>query len=75
MDLYEERTFDEWLEESTRKELLEDLHQRWEGETDGNVVFISAIERRNLDALRKAILEKVRVMYRMRYPYRSEFLY
>lgn len=82
MDLYEERTFDEWLEEGTKKEILEDLRDRWNNETSGNAVFISAIEKRNLpagrqgvDILRQTILQKVRELYRIRYPYRSEFLY
>lgn len=75
MDLYEKNTFDEWLEEGVKKEILEDLRERWERETDGNAVFISAIERRNLDALRRTILDKVREMYKVRYPYKTEFLY
>ena len=75
MDLYEERTFDEWLEASTKKEILEDLYERWNNETNGNAVFVAAIERRNLDKLRETILQKVREMYRVRYPYKTEFLY
>jgi GTP-binding protein HflX len=75
MDLYEEKTFDEWLEESTKKEILEDLYEKWNNETNGNAVFVSAIEKRNLDELRKTILEKVRDIYKVRYPYKSEFLY
>jgi GTPase len=75
MDLYEEKTFDEWLEETTKKEILQDLYERWQHETNGNAVFVSAIERRNLDTLRKTILEKVRELYQIRYPYKSEFLY
>lgn len=75
MDLYEERTFDEWLEEGTRKEILQDLRDRWQHETDGNAVFISATERRNIDGLREQILNKVREMYKVRYPYKTEFLY
>ncbi len=75
MDLYEQQTFDEWLEESTKKEILNDLYERWQNETGGNAVFVAAIEKRNLDQLRKTILEKVREMYRIRYPYKTEFLY
>ncbi len=75
MDLYERQTFDEWLEEGTRHEILEDLKERWQRETHGNAVFISAIEKRNIDQLRKTILEKVRLMYKVRYPYKTEFLY
>ncbi len=75
MDLYEAHTFDEWLEESTKKEILEDLRDRWNNETNGNAVFVSAIEKTNIDFLRKTILDKVRELYRIRYPYKSEFLY
>jgi GTPase len=75
MDLYEVKTFDEWLEESTKQEILQDLRDRWNNETNGNAVFVSAIEKRNIDVLRKTILEKVRELYRIRYPYKTEFLY
>jgi len=75
MDLYEKNVFDEWLDENVKKEILEDLHERWERETDGKVVFISAIEKRNLELLRKTILDKVREVYKLRYPYKTEFLY
>ncbi|MCY7310251.1 MAG: GTPase HflX [Bacteroidota bacterium] len=75
MDLYEAQTFDEWLEESTKKEILEDLRDRWNNETNGNAVFVSALEKTNMDLLRKTILEKVRELYRIRFPHKSEFLY
>lgn len=75
MDLYEAKTFDEWLEENTKKEILEDLYDRWQHETGGNAVFVSAVEKRNIDQLLKTILEKVRQMYRVRYPYKTEFIY
>ena len=75
MDLYEQKTFDEWLEESTKRELLNDLQERWQHETNGNAVFVSAIEKKNIDVLRNTILQKVRALYRIRYPYKTEFLY
>jgi len=75
MDLYEERTFDQWLSDDTKKEILRDLYERWQRDTNGNAIFISALERRNLDILRATILEKVRTLYKIRYPYKTEFLY
>lgn len=75
MDLYEEKTFDEWLDDDTKKEILNDLYERWQRETDDNAVFISATEKRNLDSLRQTILQKVKALYRIRYPYKTEFLY
>ena len=75
MDLYEKNVFDEWLDDSVKKEILEDLRERWQRETDSNAVFISAVEKRNIDLLRDSILAKVREMYRVRYPYKTEFLF
>lgn len=75
MDLYEQHTFDPWLEENVRNEMLEDLKQRWERETQGNCVFVAAIEKRNINELRSVILNKVRDLYRERYPYKSEYFY
>ena len=73
MDLYESKTFDEWLHIDTKKELLRDLEEKWNRETNGNAVFIAATEKRNVEALRRAILEKVRELYRIRYPYKADF--
>ncbi len=75
MDQYEKNTFDPWLEEEVKVEILNELKERWENELQGNCVFISAIERRNLDTLRTTILEKVRELYKIRYPYKSIFFY
>jgi GTP-binding protein HflX len=75
MDKYEEQAFDQWLEPAVKVEILDDLKQRWQNETKGPCVFISATERTNLDNLRQTILNEVREMYRIRYPYRAEFFY
>lgn len=75
MDQYEKNTFDPWLEEEVKVEILNDLKERWENELQGNCVFISALEKRNIDELRTTILQKVRDLYRQRYPYKTEFLF
>jgi GTP-binding protein HflX len=75
IDRYEAATFDPWLEPAVKEELMSELRERWERETNGHCVFISATERRNLDELRRTILDKVRELYKIRYPYKSEFLY
>lgn len=74
MDLYEKNTFDPWLEDEVKNDILKELKERWEGETNGNSVFISAIERRNMGELRNTILQKVQELYRIRYPYKDIFL-
>ncbi len=75
MDLYEQNTFDEWLEDDVKTEILQDLRDKWENTTQGNCVFISAIEKRNIDELRDTILNKVKQLYRIRYPYKTEYIY
>ena len=75
MDLYEKHVFDEWLEDEVKHDILRELKERWQEETKGNCVFVSATEKRNMDGLRQTILYKVRDMYRIRYPYKAEFFY
>ena len=75
MDKYQEEVFDEWLEEDVKTDILADLKQRWQNETNGNCVFVSATEKINVDTLKQSILNKVREMYRIRYPYKAEFFY
>jgi GTP-binding protein HflX len=75
MDLYEKNTFDPWLEEEVRAGILQDLRERWEQELQGNCVFVSATEKQNVNLLRSTILNKVRELYRIRYPYKTEFFY
>lgn len=75
VDRYEEQTFDEWLEESVKQEIWRDLKDRWQEETKGRCVFVSGTERRNLDGLRQTILNQVRDMYQIRYPYKAEYFY
>jgi GTP-binding protein HflX len=75
IDQYEANTFDPWLEEGVKREIMSELKERWDRDTHGNCVFVSATERRNVDELRRTILEKVKELYKERYPYKTEYLY
>lgn len=75
MDKYESEVFDEWLEPEVKQDILRELKERWQEETKGNCVFVSALEKKNIDVLRQTILNKVREMYRIRYPYKAEYFY
>ncbi|HWB28101.1 MAG TPA: GTPase HflX [Chitinophagaceae bacterium] len=75
IDLYEEKNFDAWLEPEVRKEIMRELKEKWEEATEGNCIFISATERTNIDALRSIILQKVREIYQVRYPYKTVYFY
>ena len=71
MDMYEERTFDDWLEDHVKQELLQDLKDKWNHATDNNCVFVSAVEKQNIDELREMMLERIRAQYKVRYPYKT----
>lgn len=73
LDLFEKNQFDEWLEPDVKEDIMRELKERWENTTNGNCVFISALEKRNIDELRKVILTKVREMYTIRYPYKTVY--
>jgi len=75
IDLYEKKAFDEWLPVNVKEELLNELKEKWQRETNGNCVFVSATERKNIDNLRQIILNKVRDIYQVRYPYKAEFFF
>ncbi|HSC40288.1 MAG TPA: GTPase HflX, partial [Chitinophagaceae bacterium] len=60
MDLFEQNHFDPWLEEEVKLQIVQELKERWENELQGNCVFVSATEKRNIDLLRATILNKVR---------------
>jgi GTPase len=75
MDQFEKNTFDKWLEDDVKKDILRQLKERWEESTKGNCVFVSAIDKQNFTLLRQTILNKVRDMYQIRYPYKAEYFY
>jgi GTP-binding protein HflX len=75
IDRYEEITFDAWLDDSVKKEMMDELRERWNRETEGNCVFISATERRNMEELRNTILSRVKELYKIRYPYKTEYIF
>jgi GTP-binding protein HflX len=73
MDLYRTKHFDEWIDDEVKQDLERDLKERWINVTNHNCVFVSAIEKQNIDELRTVILHKVRDMYQIKYPYKTVF--
>jgi GTP-binding protein HflX len=73
MDLYKKKYFDEWLEDEVKEDILRELKERWNGITNNQCVFVSAIEKQNIEELRTVILHKVRDMYQVKYPYKTVF--
>ena len=55
---------------------LEELKETWMARMAGaECIFISAVERSNIDALRKLLYERVKALHVARYPYESDLLY
>ena len=75
MDLYEEKTFDKWLEPEVKQQLLDDLKTKWQEQTQGKCLFISATAKTNIKGLRQTVLNSVRELYQKKYPYKTEFFY
>ncbi len=73
MDLYRQKYFDEWISDEVKQDIERDLKERWINVTNNNCVFVSAIEKQNIEELRTIILHKVRDMYQIKYPYKTVF--
>lgn len=75
MDLYEGKNIDPWLDPSVKLEIMRELREKWEHNTEGKCVFVSAIEKLNIDELRNRVINEVRQVYKKRYPYKTEYLF
>lgn len=75
MDLYEKQAFDPWLEPGVKEDILRELKEKWQEKTEGKCVFVSAVEKTHISELRQTLLNLVRTMYQVRYPYKAEFFY
>ncbi|MEO9003455.1 MAG: GTPase HflX [Ginsengibacter sp.] len=75
MDQYEKNTFDMWLPPEVKLQLLTELKERWQEQSNSSCVFISATEKTNIAELRQIILNQVRTLYQIKYPYKTEFFY
>jgi len=73
MDRYEDEIFDPWLKGEVKEELLRELAARWETDTRSACIFISATARKNIDKLREELTGQVKILYKQRYPYKTEW--
>jgi GTPase len=75
IDEYEKNTFDAWLDDNVKKEMMNELKEKWKEKMHNDCVFISATEKNNIDELRKILLKKIREIYKIRYPYKTEYIF
>lgn len=73
IDQYEQQTFDPWLSESVKQDMLDQLQSRWAHQTHEKSIFISALKGINLGLLRETLLQEVRKNYKVRYPYKEVY--
>lgn len=69
IDLYRDRYFDELLDPETQQELENNLQENLKHQFEAENVFISAINKENIDGLRTKMQEMVEEQYKIRYPY------
>ena len=68
MDLYRERYFDDLLDQTTRKELEQDLRERLR-DAFGENIFISAKSKEGIEELRERMTRLIKEAYVVRYPH------
>ncbi len=72
--VFEQKEADD-LTESTKKNLsLDDLRKTWMGKLNSECLFISAVEKQNIDEFKKILYDRVKDLHQKRYPY-NKFLY
>lgn len=73
IDLYRTRNFDELLEEEIKAQILLDVKSNLENEYEYPSIFISALNRENLEALRELLKNTISELYEKRYPYQVKY--
>ena len=77
IDAYEAVPFDEddlVTERTSSHYSLEEWKNTWMGRVGNNALFISALNKQNLEAFRKRVYDEVRTIHVTRFPY-NHFLY
>ncbi|MBT8311286.1 MAG: GTPase HflX, partial [Flavobacteriaceae bacterium] len=77
IDLYQPEEIEEDDLETVRTNkhfTIADWKQTWMRKVSGNAIFISALNKENLDAFRKQVYHAVRIIHIDRFPY-NNFLY
>jgi len=73
IDLYRQKYFDDYVDEPTKKEILDQLKDRLDIDYDTSALFISAREKENIEELRECLRIMVEEMYEKRYPYKTKY--
>lgn len=69
IDAYRERYFDKLLDAETKAEIERELRQNLKNRFGHDNIFVSAMDKENLDVLRQMTVKLVKQAYQIRYPY------
>ena len=73
MDLYREHNLDDFLLKEEKEQLLKELHDSWQQQTNGNACFMAAVHKEGLTEFRDIIKILVEKLYEKRYPHKTRF--
>jgi len=73
LDLFEKNEFDAYLDDETKKYILEGIKTKFEEKYQQDLVFISAIERIQIDTLKGLLKSLIEDLYETRYPYITKY--
>lgn len=69
IDLFRKRNYDLYVDTEVKEEIEAGLLESLQGQFEHPGLFISAIERENINTLREQLIELVKQEYHVRYPY------
>lgn len=72
IDLYRSKYFDKYLEEEVKENILKELKQNLINTYHHDNIFISALQKENIDQLRETLKIMVENHYQIRYPYQTK---
>lgn len=72
IDLYRKHNFDELLEDEIKAEILSELRTKLETEYEYESIFISALNKENIQELKTLLKGKINDLYEKRYPYQTK---
>ena len=72
IDLYRKKYFDQYVDKETKETILSELKENLESTFDAKSLFISAVEKENIDKLRDILRTMITEAYELRYPYQKK---
>jgi GTPase len=72
IDLYRELYFDKYLDEPMQKDLLAEVQRNMKNTFNYDNILISAVNKENIDELKRILKSMIEVQYTIRYPYKPK---